>query len=747
MKKKKWCSLLIAAALVFSAIPATVFAAETDNSRKIDFSTFLKEIADAQYNYDGKGVTVEWSPSSACTDSRLNHTCLFDGTAPKADGNNPQRGQKPNAQYQIFNGQENVKIANVNFKFVPADFTLCLNSNWKGTFSKEDMKNAELQLQNTGDVSFSGCSFDGVIVSPYNSTTKADFTNCKFGNVYDAYAIKDIYSPNASITGCTFDNCGGGIYFEGSAGKQEIVIKDNTFTNIDTYAAENKKGTRGLIQFSANGDYSGADISIDGNTSTGEAATVRQLNKTITAAVLDLDEITENNEFSGYVLTDSSFGSNTVYYNGAYYPTLAEALKGVYMSSPQSTAKVYCKPDADVGALTHGHVADDLIIYGNGAKVSGGEGDLEIDTYKYDRSTGNQSATGTYLDKDITVKVFDLDGIAAWGQRNTAHTVNLFFENCKNMDRIYFTNGNNQEGKINISLDGCSFDADNGSHANTSVYSNASGDITIKNTTFKNISVGLNINHKSAGVQNITLENCTFEDCALADSPQAASTKTYAAPVRVVAKEGATTNLVLNQVTFTYSEGKENCGNGDVLIGDGRHDASEKQGIVTLGMTDTQADVMVQKKGYYTAADGNTTDATKAETTKVSKSDVIIPNEDVHFVVDKHDTTKLVGAKDATCTAEGYTGDKVCTVCDKIVEKGTVIKKLAHDFQDGKCTVCGAADPNFAPTEPNDPNKEDTNIPQTGDTGNLGLWFVLMAVSAVGLGLLLIQKHQRNKAE
>lgn len=77
--------------------------------------------------------------------------------------------------------------------------------------------------------------------------------------------------------------------------------------------------------------------------------------------------------------------------------------------------------------MTHGHVADDIVIYGNGAYVSAGERDLEIDTYKFNRNTGTQDVTGAFLDKDITVTVKELDGIAAWGQRNTAHTVNLAF--------------------------------------------------------------------------------------------------------------------------------------------------------------------------------------------------------------------------------------------------------------------------------------------------------------------------------
>ena len=493
--------------MVFTMMPATALANESDAGRPIDFATFLEEVEKANYDYDGKGVTVEWSPSSACTDNRQAHNCLLEGEGKKPDGNNPQRGQAPNAQYQVFDGQANVKITNVNFKFKPADFTLCMNNTgWGGSFSEDNIKNAELQMLNTGNVSFSGCDFDGVIVSPFGSRGESAFTECDFKNVYDAYAIKDIYSPNASITDCTFDNCGGGIYFEGETGKESIVIENNVFTNIDTNAAEGKQFTRGLIQFSAKGNYSKAKITIAGNSSTGEAAVIRQLNTTITSDVLDLGEVEENNQFAGNVLPDSSFGDNTVYYNGKYYATLSDALVGVYMSSPEDTAKIYCKPGADVGTMTHGHVADNIIIYGNGAYVSAGERDLEIDTYKYDRTTGQQSNAGSFLDKDITVKVFDLNGIAAWGQRNTDNTINLFFENCQNMERIYFTNTNNKVGKINITLNNCSFDGSDEkleSNANTSVYSNAAGDISINNTTFKEIAVGLNINHKSV--------NCTHK--------------------------------------------------------------------------------------------------------------------------------------------------------------------------------------------------------------------------------------------
>lgn len=631
--------LLAAMVLALALLPMTVLA-EEPLSNEMDFGKFLTVLEESGYNYDGQGVTVRWKPSSACTDNRADHTCLFGNPAeaPKGDGNNAQRIQEPNAQYQVFGGQTNVTISNVNFVYEPADFTLCMNSSWGGVATADAVRNAELQMLNTGDVTFTNCSFDKVIISPFSSQGTATFTNCSFSNVYNAYALKDIHSVNTSVTGCTFTDCGGGIYFEGDVARTNIAITGNTFTNVDEYAAADKAFTRGLIQLSAAGDYSNAAITITGNTSTNsgerKAGAIRQLNSTVTEAVLPLDAIEKENTFAGQMLTDSSFGANTVYYNGSFYPTLAEALTGVYTSSPSTVAKVYCKAGADVGSLTHGHVADDLVIYGNGAKVSGGEKDLEIDTYKYDRTTGKQSETGTYLEKDITVNVYDLEGIAAWGQRNTSHTINLNFNNCPNMNRVYFTNNNNKEGKINITLEGCSFDAAGGSNVNTAVYSNASGDIAIRNTSFTGIAVGLNINHKSSGVQNILLENCTFTDCALSEVSQAQKTTTYGAPVRVVAQDGATSNLTVRNTAFVYGEGKTNCGNGDILLCDGRNDAPANQGIVTLAMTGTAAQVMVQQPGYY-AADGTIADAAKGKSTSVTAKEELIADQDNCFTVKK----------------------------------------------------------------------------------------------------------------
>ena len=68
--------------------------------------------------------------------------------------------------------------------------------------------------------------------------------------------------------------------------------------------------------------------------------------------------------------------------------------------------------------------------------------------------------------------------------------------------------------------------------------------------------------------------------------------------------------------------------------------------------------------------------------------------------------------KDATCTASGMKQD-VCKVCGS---KGniSVIPKKAHDYKDGKCTVCGAEDPDYEPTS--EPTSESTDEPTSGST-------------------------------
>lgn len=93
---------------------------------------------------------------------------------------------------------------------------------------------------------------------------------------------------------------------------------------------------------------------------------------------------------------------------------------------------------------------------------------------------------------------------------------------------------------------------------------------------------------------------------------------------------------------------------------------------------------------------------------------------------------EVKNAVSATCAKEGYSGDKVCKHCGTVLEKGTAIAKLSHNYQNGKCKVCGAVDPNLK-----------TNTPKTGDSRNTVLWIGLLVVS--GAGLLGVTAYSMRK--
>lgn len=52
-----------------------------------------------------------------------------------------------------------------------------------------------------------------------------------------------------------------------------------------------------------------------------------------------------------------------------------------------------------------------------------------------------------------------------------------------------------------------------------------------------------------------------------------------------------------------------------------------------------------------------------------------------------HRNTYLIGAKSATCSQEGYTGDTYCRLCNQGVAAGSTIAKTAHTWDEGKISV------------------------------------------------------------
>ena len=106
----------------------------------------------------------------------------------------------------------------------------------------------------------------------------------------------------------------------------------------------------------------------------------------------------------------------------------------------------------------------------------------------------------------------------------------------------------------------------------------------------------------------------------------------------------------------------------------------------------------------------------------------------------KHQNTELRNKKEATCTAEGYTGDTYCKDCGAKLQTGKAIAKKAHTWDAGKitqeatcaktgikiytCTVCKTTKTENVPATGNHKNTELRNVKEaiciaegyTGDT-------------------------------
>ena len=77
--------------------------------------------------------------------------------------------------------------------------------------------------------------------------------------------------------------------------------------------------------------------------------------------------------------------------------------------------------------------------------------------------------------------------------------------------------------------------------------------------------------------------------------------------------------------------------------------------------------------GWNTAADGSGTPYADGDNITLTADTTLYAQWRC-----SHASTEVRGAKDATCTAPGYTGDTYCTVCNEMVKKGEVIHAKGH---------------------------------------------------------------------
>ena len=575
-------------------------------------------------------------------------------------------------------------------------------------------------LQHADTLVYNNCVINGMV---FLYATNETFNNCTFNQTSaDAYNVWTYGAKNVAFNSCTF-NCVGKsilVYNEGANAKTDLNVNDTTFN-----ASAPVEG-KAAIEIDTSLMTEGATITVDANTTadgfatgsnsgstlwndkkqtadTNKNTTVTVANEAVfvpkstgVATVGGVSYDTLEKAFAALnstnhtleLLNENAWAEATPVYwkagNGEYAAaaSLVEALTAAYVANADDIT-IICRPKADVGEMTHGHVADNLTIYGNDAYISAGECDLEVDTFKFDRNTGKQATDGVTLDKDITITAYELDNLGVWGQRNTGYTVNVNLTDCDTVQgitvqRVYISG---TTGMNNITLTGCDFET-----KATSVYSNADGDINITNCSFTGAQVPVNFNHKTDGEQTLRVSNCEFNACG-----DAGEWKQFAAPVRFVNSGSGSQTASVNACTFADTVGP----NGDILIGDGR--TGQESNDVNLTVTNTAATVMAQKPGYYTN-DGTTDNALKGE--KALTAGETLTNASINSLISGTTATKGTEANPYTLEELGeMTRDAYIAAQKKL---GGTMYVSVGDYSYGKDGVLGNGVRNDKPGQTED---------------------------------------------
>ena len=174
--------------------------------------------------------------------------------------------------------------------------------------------------------------------------------------------------------------------------------------------------------------------------------------------------------------------------------------------------------------------------------------------------------------------------------------------------------------------------------------------------------------------------------------------------------------LTLADVTFASQYSSHKDADGKVTLGYVDVDGL-KAGTAVATLTFTVSDP--------TAVDTST--AVTVHQTEINDQTVGVTEA---LTTDLHQDTKVVNAKPATCTEDGYTGDTVCAACGKVLAKGEVIKALGHDYKDGTCTRCGDKQPGV----------------NTGDNSTMTMW-TMSAVMALAGAAVLVLRSRKEKYE
>ena len=127
-------------------------------------------------------------------------------------------------------------------------------------------------------------------------------------------------------------------------------------------------------------------------------------------------------------------------------------------------------------------------------------------------------------------------------------------------------------------------------------------------------------------------------------------------------------------------------------------------------------------------------------------------NDETHKESPKVTVTSKIKTP-ATCTENGvttYTATVEFNGKTYIATKDVAdIPAIGHSYEDGKCIVCGAADPNYKPTESDNGNSDssatgETTSPETGDNSNVMLWIAVMLAAGTALTGTVLYSRKRK---
>lgn len=629
--KHKLLSILLCLAMALSLLPTAALAEGETGTTGTTITTSKELVAAIENASDGDTITLGKGEFTTYGNESPKKSLTFvgSGTGTVWTIGNPDSttGGEGNGDYS-FDGCDTITFENMTLKSDSADYR------------------GFIRINNTV---VDNCTIDGK--TAYWGYDTATFRN---GTIFNApkgdYALWDYSSKSMTFDGCTFNISGKGVnvYVEpGNAGSdaRTVEVKDCTvnstkgnkaFLNIknstqayevvitgsNTVSGLNADTTTGSdlyqVEDTTITETSGKPVKIQERAADGTLTTVYEVKapavaevggKEFTSLAEAFEALNETNH-TLKLLDENAWNANTpVYWEAGtqsdYAATLTDALTAAYKANAGAIT-IVCRPGADVGTMTHGHVADNLTIYGNNAYLSGGECDLEVDTYKFNRDTGAQADDGVGLGKDITITAYELDNLGVWGQRTTNHTVTVNLTDCDgtsnvtpNVQRVYISG---TTGVNNITLTGCDFLT-----KATAVYSNADGEVEIDNCSFTGSQVPVNFNHKANGTQTVTVKNSTFTNCG-----DEGEWKQFAAPIRFVNSGSGTSTTTVDNCTFNNTVGT----NGDILIGDGR--TGKASNDVSLTVSGTAANVQAQKPGYY---NGESTDLTKMMAKQVAENE------------------------------------------------------------------------------------------------------------------------------